>query len=120
MFHSLIFPRARAYVQSNSQTDVYDIGEHYLLQVNAVGFTKEDLDLSATHNSITIEGNKKRVLPKGYTSLSPNQSNNFHLKRSFRFRETLETEAIEAHMENGLLNIKIPKKSAQKIEIQVV
>ena len=120
MFHSLLFPRARAYVQSNSQTDVYDVGDHYLLQVNAVGFLKEDLDISATHNSITIEGNTERVLPKGYTSISPNQRTKNHLQRSFRFRETLETEAIEAQMENGLLNIKIPKKSAQKIDIQVV
>ena len=120
MFHSLLFPRARTYVQSKSQTDVYDVGDHYLLQINAVGFTKEDLDIRATHNSITIEGNKERVLPKGYTSISRNQSKKSHLMRSFRFRETLETEAIEAHIENGLLNIKIPKKLAQKIDIQVV
>ena len=120
MFHSLLFPRARAHVQSKSQTDVYDVGDHYLLQINAVGFSKEDLDLSATHNSITVEGNRERVLPKGYSSVYRNQSKKMQLQRSFQFRESLETESIEAHIENGLLNIRIPKKSAQKIDIQVV
>jgi len=119
MFHSLLFPRVRAHVQSKSQTDVYDVGDHYLLQINAVGFSREELKLSATHNSITVEGNKERVLPKGYTPVYPNQSKDLQLQRSFRFREALETEAIEAHIENGLLNIKVPKKSAKKIDIQV-
>ena len=120
MFHSLLFPRARAHVQANALTDVYDSGDHYLLQVNAVGFSKEDIDISATHNTISIEGSKERVVPEGYAPLNKNQSKDIRIQRSFRFREALDTESIEAHIAHGLLNIKIPKKSAQKIAIQVV
>ena len=120
MFHSLLFPRARAHVQANAPTDVYDSGDHYLLQVNAVGFSKEDIEISATHNTISIEGNKERVAPEGYVPLYKNQSTDNRIQRSFRFREALDTESIAAHIDNGLLNIKIPKKSAKKIEIQVL
>ena len=120
MFHSLLFPRARAHVQPNALTDVYDSGDHYLLQINAVGFSKEDIEIGATHNTISIEGKKEHVVPEGYVPLFKNQNKDIRIQRKFRFREPLETDAIEAHIEHGLLNIKIPKKTAQKIAIKVV
>ena len=120
MFHSLLFPRARAHVQSNSQADIYDAGDHYLLQINAVGFSKQDIALSATNNTIKIEGSKERNIPEGYTSLHNNHRKEQRIQRSFRFRDSLDTDAIEAHIEHGLLHVKIPKRSARKIDIQVL
>ena len=36
-------------------TDIYDAGDHYLLQLEAVGFDKENISLQVTGNSLHIE-----------------------------------------------------------------
>ena len=120
MFHSILFPRSQKRTQHNARTDIYDGGNHYLLQVDAVGFTKDDIQLSATSNSLKIEAETERELPEGYSPLYNSHKKEQRILRSFRFRDTINTDSVEAHITNGLLNIKIPKHSARKIDIQVL
>ena len=119
MFHSLRFPRVRNNTQNNARTDIFDKGNHYLLQIDAVGFSKEDIELSATTNSLQIEANKERSLPEGYTALYNSHKKEQRIHRNFRFRDQIDTDGVEAHITHGLLNIKVPKSSARKIDIQV-
>ena len=119
MFHSLFFPRVRQRTNNSYPlTDVYDDGKNYLLQVDAVGFTKEEIKLSASQNTLSLEAKTLFDIPEGYTSLSKHTPER-HINRSFRFRDTIDTESIQANIENGLLNITIPKKSARKIEVTI-
>ena len=119
MFHSLRFHRVKNNTQFNSRADIYDGGNHYLLQIDAVGFSKEDIELSATANTLKIEANKERVLPEGYTPLHNSHTTEQRILRNFRFRDSIETDSVEAYITHGLLNIKVPKHSAQKIDIHV-
>ena len=119
MFHSLLFPRVRNNTQNNARADIYDGGNHYLLQIDAVGFSKEDIELSATTNSLKIEANKEKELPQGYTPLYNSHKKEQRIHRNFRFRDSIDTDGVEAHITHGLLNIKVPKRSARKIDIQV-
>ena len=119
MFHSLFFPRVRQFTQNISPlTDIYDDGKNYLLQVDAVGFTKDDFKISATQNTLSLEAHTTLETPEGYTKLSKH-SNERQLKRSFRFRDDINTESIQANIENGLLNITIPKQAARNIEVHI-
>ena len=120
MFHSLLFPRIRNNTQTSAKADVYDGGNHYLLQMDAVGFEKDDIQLSATTNELKIEANKENAIPEGYTPLYNSHKTEQRILRSFRFRDSIDTENVEAHISNGLLNIKIPKRSARKIDIHVL
>ena len=119
MFHSLLFPRVRNNTQNNARADIYDGGSHYLLQIDAVGFSRENIELSATTNSLKIEANIEKELPEGYTPLYNSHKKNQRIQRNFRFRDSIDTEGVEAHMTHGLLNITIPKRSARKIDIQI-
>ena len=120
MLHSLLFPRSvqRSY-STSPRTDIYDDGINYLLQVDAVGFKKEDIHLSATQNTISLEAEKEVNTPEGYKPLSRNTKKR-HIKRSFRFRDSIDTDGIQANVENGLLNITIPKSAARKIEVNIL
>ena len=119
MFHSLFFPRVRQFSHNTSPlTDIYDDGKNYLLQVDAVGFTKDAFKISASQNSISLEAKTTLETPEGYTQLSKH-SNERHIKRSFRFRDDIDTESIQANIENGLLNITIPKRAARNIEVHI-
>jgi HSP20 family protein len=119
MFQSLRTSRVRNNTQNNARADIYDGGNHYLLQIDAVGFSEENIELSATTNTLKIEAKKESKQPEGYTSLFNNHKKELGIFRSFRFRDSIDTDGIEAHISHGLLNITVPKRSAKKIEIQV-
>ena len=119
MLHSLFFSRPRPFGNHTSpSTDIYDDGKNYLLQVDAVGFNKEDIKISATESTLSLEAKTDLDAPEGYKPLYhyPKERN---IKRSFRFRDSIETDGIQANVENGLLNIIIPKKSAKTIEVHI-
>lgn len=124
MLQSLLFTRTfpheyRPTHQHTPTTDIYDSGDHYLLQIDAVGFSNNDIDIEATHNALSIKGNSKRTLPEGYKPIRGEFSADKHFQRRFRFRDHIDADLIEASVHNGLLEIKVPKKSARKIEVQV-
>lgn len=124
MLQSLLFGRNISYANlaANNHipaTDIYDAGDHYLLQIDAVGFSKDDIDVEATHNTVSIKAKTQRQLPEGYSPLRSSFDSEKSFQRRFRFRDQIDTESLEASIQHGLLELKIPKKSAHKIEVQV-
>ena len=64
MFHPLFFPRVRQFTHKTSPlTDIYDDGKNYLLQVDAVGFTKDDFKISASQNTLSLEAKTTLDIP---------------------------------------------------------
>ena len=121
MLHSLMLARAfhAPKTTQNASADIYDAGDHYLLQLEAVGFDKEEISLQVTGNTLFIEAEKENEIPEGYTLRYGNKKQNRKIHRRFRFHESLKTEEIQATMENGLLEVTLPKRSARQIPITV-
>ena len=124
MLQSLLFARTfppdyRPTQNHTPATDIYDSGDHYLLQIDAVGFSSSDIDIEATHNALSIKGKTQSALPEGYRPIRGEFSGEKQFQRRFRFRDQIDTDLVEASVQNGLLEIKVPKKSARKIEVQV-
>jgi HSP20 family protein len=120
MPNSILFHRAQKSTKPIARANVYDGGNHYLLQVDAVGFTKEDIQLSATSNTLNILAETENEIPEGYSPLYNSHEKEQQIQRSFRFRDAIDTDSVEAHISNGLLTITVPKRAAQKIEITVL
>lgn len=106
------------------RTDVIDQDDNYLLQAELPGFKKEDINIdlkndlltiSASHKEEKDEEEKNKYIRKEryYTSYS----------RSFRVNN-IEAEDIDASYNNGILEVRLPKKDAeakettQRIEIK--
>ncbi|MCM1261943.1 MAG: Hsp20 family protein [Butyrivibrio sp.] len=106
------------------RTDVIDQGDNYLLQAELPGFNKEDINIdlkndlltiSASHKEEKNEENQNKYIRKEryYSSYS----------RSFSVNG-LEAGDIDASYNNGILEVKFPKKeietkdSVQKIEVK--
>ena len=121
MLHNLMLARAfyGPKTKQNPLANIYDAGDHYLLQLEAVGFEKEEISLQLTGNSLHIEATKDQPLPDGYTLKYGNSGQKQSINRRFRFHDTLDTDNIEATIDNGLLNVKLPKRAAQRIPITV-
>lgn len=96
--------------------DVEDTENHYLLVFDLPGVKKEDLNLEAKDGVLTLSGVRKNELKKeGYSERFQG-----HFEKTFALPEHLNLEGIEAHYENGVLTVLLPKAEAKlgkKIEI---
>ena len=95
---------------SGFNTDILDEGDYYALQAELPGFKKEDINInledglltiSATHNEESSEKGKKNYLRKERHYSSYTRS--FHV-------EGVDASDIDASYENGILEVKFPKK----------
>lgn len=83
----------------------YDMqeGENgYLLSVDLPGVTKDDLKIEIADQVLTLSGERKRA----------GEGQKFMCR--FSIPETADATKIEANLENGVLEIGIPKKEAAK------
>lgn len=90
------------------EVNCYENHDEYTAVLRMPGVKKEDLSISYKDNSIKIQGEKK---------IETKENVNYHLRerragkfeRNILLQEKIETDKIEAQLENGILMIKMPK-----------
>ncbi len=123
MLHSLflghrpIFQNPLVHV-NRGRTDIYEQDDAYIVHTEVPGLRQEDIEVTATTNSIEIQAKRDFELPE-YFVTEDKKSRNISFRRTFRFRKNLDDKAISAKVNNGLLVIRLPKKSARKILVSV-
>lgn len=84
----------------------------YTIQAELPGVSREDLKVSVENHVLTVEA--KRDAKEGQAQRS------FHYRRSFHLPETVDTTAISAQLQDGLLTLTMPKaEQAQPRQIDV-
>ena len=120
---SLLFPTAlNPFFQYNQTVDetvgLYENEQEFVLELLVPGFNKDDLQISASANLLTIRAEKELTVPEGFTVLQKGYRRD-QLEKSFRFRQPISAEAVKAQVRDGVLSLRIPKKSAQtQVEIK--
>ncbi len=102
--------------QPNSfpRVNIIETANGYRLQLQAPGYSKEDLKLNVENDTLTISAEKKSA------SLGENERFTRHefaydsIKRSFRLGEQADLEGISANHVDGVLTVTIPKKEESK------
>ncbi|HEX3020683.1 MAG TPA: Hsp20/alpha crystallin family protein [Chitinispirillaceae bacterium] len=104
------------------KVDIMENNNDYILRADLPGMEKGDFNISVENGVLSIEGEKKGVHKE-------QKSNYYHLecsygkfKRSFSLPEEVNAEGIEAKLENGVLELKLPRNQKVKpkmIEIKV-
>ena len=97
------------------KTDVKETEKNYILDVDLPGFKKEDVNLNLENGYLTISAKREHKVD------NENRKENFvRRERSFgQFSRSsyvgdVEQDEIEAHLENGILTIKLPKEEEKK------
>jgi HSP20 family protein len=95
--------------------DVKEIKEHYLLSFDMPGVKKEDIKIEVQGNELVISGERQREMREqdGEATLRVERSYG-KFERSFTLPATIAADKIEAHYENGVLNVALPKAEAAK------
>jgi HSP20 family protein len=103
-------------------SDVFEDGEGITLQLDMPGVSKERLSVQTDKNTLTVEGDVQITMPDGIEPLYA-EVHSTHYRRSFTLSGELEPEKTEANLKDGVLTLRIPKRSElrpRRIEVRAV
>ncbi|RUM72781.1 MAG: Hsp20/alpha crystallin family protein [Sulfurovum sp.] len=94
----------------------------YYIEIDLPGVKKDDIEITAEDNVLTVSGERKMREELKEDDYYKVESRYGKFSRSFTLPEDADPEGIEAHMQNGVLEIVIPKRKdihqVKKIDIK--
>lgn len=90
--------------------DVYEDAEGITLLLDMPGVAREELNVKADRNNLLIEGHAQISAPEGMEALHAEIRSTFY-RRSFALTGEFDTGQVEARLKDGVLSIRIPKRS---------
>lgn len=95
------------------KTNLYDSGDYLEILAEVPGLTKDDINIKIQGNYLEISGVKKQDTPQGYKAHRLERGT-ASFTRSFTLPTDVNSEKVEANLENGLLKLTLPKSEAAK------
>ncbi|CAL1239089.1 Hsp20/alpha crystallin family protein [Candidatus Methylocalor cossyra] len=100
--------------------DIWENDDGVILLADLPGVPKERLTLQVEQNALVIEGEAQFDLPEGIQALYADVRST-HYRRRFTLSGELDSDGAEAHLNNGVLTLRIPKRAKfrpRRIEVQ--
>jgi len=104
-------------IQRNNLGNIKETDNAYLLAADIPGIPKEDIKISVDGNILTISAENENKEESETTYRRDYHS----FQQRFSLPSNVDADKIEAHCENGVLEVLIPKSAqsqARKIEVQ--
>ena len=108
------------FVMNIPSVNVKETADNYLLELAVPGLEKDDFQIQVVDEQITVSADKNADKKAEAENKSADEKFNRRefnyaaFSRSFSLPETVNTEAIEAGYENGILTITLGKKEEAK------
>ncbi len=99
------------FVISVPAINIFETDTDYRIDVAAPGLSKKDFDVVAQEKLLTITAKVNAPHTEEKGRYNRREFNFGTFRRSFSMPETIELDAISAHYKNGILEIRLPKKS---------
>jgi HSP20 family protein len=98
----------RARPMTYPRVDLHDSKEAFVLTAEVPGLTESDISISATSDSLTIQGERKSGAPEGY-AVHRQERGQLRFARSFAMPARVDVEKITAAVKHGVLTVHLPK-----------
>lgn len=85
-----------------------DTKDAFVLVAEVPGLTDNELQLSATQESLTISGERKATPPQGY-AVHRRERGDLRFSRSFALPARIDVDKVSAELKNGLLTVTMPR-----------
>jgi HSP20 family protein len=104
-------------------TDLVDAGKEYRVCAEIPGIPKDKLNITVTAREIEIEGEAKTEIQEEEGGFVSRERGYSKIQRSLAFPEEVIPDEAKATLQDGLLEVRIPKKmptevKKHKVEIQ--
>ena len=100
------------------RTDIYETEGEYVIKADVPGLKKEDIDVTIDNGVLEFKG--QADLGFGENSSSSEELSVYTYRRKFTVSDDINSSAVRAHMDNGVLTLVLPKKEdvkPRKIEV---
>lgn len=94
--------------------NVYNGANDVIVQCEVPGVAREDLDLSLTGETLVVRGVKKPPVDETQLRYQRRERGLGDFCRTIVLGDKVEGDRIEAHLEAGILTIRLPKSEAAK------
>ena len=94
--------------------DVTEGKGHYLISFDMPGVKKEDIKIEVQGNQLVISGERQREMKSDTESSLRHERIYGNFARTFALPNSVHADKIEAHYEDGVLNVVLPKADSAK------
>lgn len=94
--------------------DVHQTEDHLVLTADVPGLTLEDVQVTVDDGVLTVAGERRIERSERRDGLLRSERAQGAFRRSLRLPRDVDPEAIEASLEHGVLEVRIPKPVASK------
>ena len=98
--------------------DIFSTKTGYRIDLELPGVKKEDITIDCEKGVLSITANKKANEIEGSKRVHAEREFG-SLTRTFELPSNVETDKVEAILNEGVLTLTIPKKESPKIEVKV-
>lgn len=91
--------------------NIHETEDGYLLEADMPGVPKDGLDIQLDRNELTIVGRRAGV---AYDTTHYRESTHGDFRRVFELDPEIDTDKITAHVDNGVLKLKLSKREHLK------
>lgn len=92
--------------------DIAETKDAYLLQAEMPGVPKSGLEVLLERNELTIVGHRTRPTVSGQALLRESRTADY--RRVFELDPSIDTQKIDARIDQGLLTLRLPKSEEVK------
>jgi len=126
-FGGLALPTTELFGKEGQRIPYADIAEtenEYTVTAELPGIPKENIEVKVTDgNTVEITGHKTEEKKESHGQFIRQERSSSDFYRSFVLSEDIDTEKVEAKVENGVLTLRLPKKTPEgkrvkKVEIK--
>lgn len=101
--------------------DIYETENEYVLKAEMPGVTKEGVEVTLNNKELEINGKINGNLPED-KNLKYSEFKLYNYHRKFTVGDGINSQALSAKLENGLLTLVLPKSEEvkpRKIEVKI-
>jgi HSP20 family protein len=96
------------------RVDISETKENVFVRAEMPGMKAEDVKITLSEGTLTLRGEKKRSEDSKQETFHRLERSHGEFVRQFALPENLNEDAIEATFADGVLEIQIPKREAEK------
>ena len=103
------------------KVNVTETDNSFYLEAETPGMQDNDINIKVHNGVLTIKGHKLNKSDKEKENYHIREFSSESFERSFRLSDRVNTEKVSAKIENGILNVDLPKHEQMKplkIEVQ--
>lgn len=95
-------------------TNIWSDEKSYMIEVAVPGLKKEDFKVTIEDDMLNISAEKEETKEETKKNFTRREYNFNSFSRSFYVPDVISTDKVDAHYENGLLRLVLPKKEEAK------